>query len=207
MFIPVDPKWLKTVLRCGAAAAILMALLLSACDALPDLGGGPWPTATPETVSQWAASATASSSYARPDWSPNRATGAPDVPGCSDDARAWASSRGNGVEWLQLTFSQPVYAQEVRIHQTFGRGALSRVTVYDADGNGLVLWEGTDQPDPCPGVLIVRVPAQVANPVTPTAPDGLPRTPFRVSTVRIDLDESRTGFWNQIDAVELVGVP
>jgi hypothetical protein len=24
--------------------------------------------------------------------------------------------------------------------------------------------------------------------------------------VRIDLDESRTGFWNQIDAVELIGV-
>jgi hypothetical protein len=35
---------------------------------------------------------------------------------------------------------------------------------------------------------------------------SLPRTDYRVEGVRVELDESRTGFWNQIDAVELIGV-
>jgi hypothetical protein len=32
------------------------------------------------------------------------------------------------------------------------------------------------------------------------------QTPYRVVSVLVDLDESRMGFWNQIDAVELIGV-
>lgn len=148
---------------------------------------------TPEVIiiSQWAATATASSHYGLPDWSPRRATGAPDVDSCRDDARAWASARGNGVEWLELTYNQPVQVAEIRIHQTYGRGAVSRVTLIDGEGNSHVIWEGQDMIVACPGVLAVR-----AEPID-----------LKVDTVRIDLDESRTASWNQIDAVELVGIP
>lgn len=55
----------------------------------------------------------------------------------------------------------------------------------------MTVWEGLDTTEPCPGVLEVRVEI----------------TSTQVSVVRIDLDESRTGTWNQIDAVELVGIP
>lgn len=147
-------------------------------------------TPTPTVLSQWAAAAEASSQYGFPDWSVTRATGAPAVNACADDSRAWASARGNGVEWLRLTYAQPVYATEVRIYQTLGRGAIFRVSLVNEDGAAQRIWEGEDTDLTCPGMLIVTV----------------PQTAERIVGVNIDLDESRTGFWNQIDAVELIGV-
>jgi hypothetical protein len=147
-------------------------------------------TPTPTVLSQWAIAAEASSQFGFPDWSVTRATGAPEVNACADDSRAWASARGNGVEWLRLTYAQPVYATEVRIYQTLGRGAIFRVSLVDENGVAQRIWEGEDADETCPGVLSVVV----------------PQTTERIVDVHIDLDESRTGFWNQIDAVELIGV-
>jgi hypothetical protein len=149
----------------------------------------PLPGATKETISQWVISASASSEYGYPDWGSQRVTGPPDVDTCADDPRAWASGRGNGAEWLLLEYGVPVFATELNIYQTYGRGAVSRVTIFDADENSEVIWEGEDKVAPCPGVLSVPIPEK----------------PYRVSKVRIDLDESRTGYWNQIDSIELVG--
>jgi hypothetical protein len=92
---------------------------------------------------------------------------------------------------LQLTYGRAVRPTEVRIYQTYGRGAISRVTLLDEAGNGQVVWEGVDAVEPCPGTLTVQA----------EFPD------LRTRAVRIDLDESRIGGWNQIDAVELIGVP
>jgi hypothetical protein len=143
-------------------------------------------------LTQWAVEAQASSEYGMPDWSAARATGEPDVNACADDPRAWASARGDGIAWLELTFEEPVRATEVRIYQTHGRGAISRVYLIDAEGvqQPLPVWEGRDSTAPCPSVLSV----------------SFPRTDYLVGGVHIDLDESRTGFWNQIDAVALVGL-
>ncbi len=44
------------------------------------------------------------------------------------------------------------------------------------------------------------------NPVRGVLAVAVPQTVERIVGVHIDLDESRTGFWNQIDAVELIGV-
>ncbi|MEA3308565.1 MAG: hypothetical protein U9Q70_03510 [Chloroflexota bacterium] len=145
---------------------------------------------TPIILSQWALQAEASSEYGRPNWSAARATGAPDVPACRDDARAWASARGNGMAWLELSYAEAVFATEVRVYQTLGRGGIARVLLLDNNGGEHLVWEGTDQTRPCPGVLTV----------------SLSRESYLVTGVRVELDESRTGFWNEIDAVELVGV-
>jgi hypothetical protein len=169
---------------------MLAVLWLSACG-LTDMEFLVQPSPTPESLSQWASTATASSAFGFPDWSPRRATGAPEIEFCADDPRAWASARGNGVEWLQLLYARPVNATEVRVYQTYGRGAISRVMLIDAAGERTVVWEGVDQDDLCPDVLSIRVSA----------------LPNPVAIVHIDLDESRTGGWNQIDAVELVGIP
>lgn len=147
-------------------------------------------TPTPNVLSQWATAAEASSQFGFPDWSVSRATGAPEINVCENDSRAWASARGNGVEWLHLTYAQPVYAMEVRVYQTLGRGAIFRVSLVDESGAAQRIWEGEDVDRTCPGVLVVAV----------------PQTSERIIGVHIDLDESRTGFWNQIDAVELIGV-
>ncbi|MDF1513913.1 MAG: hypothetical protein P1S60_08900 [Anaerolineae bacterium] len=169
------------------AMVIFLAGLLFACTNT-GIASEP-PTPTRESLSQWVAAATASSQYGIAGWSAQRVTGVPDVTGCVDDSRAWASGRGNGAEWLLLEYRIPVFATEVNIYQTYGRGAISRVTIYDEDNEGEVIWEGQDSADPCPGVLSVPVPMK----------------PYRVSRIRIDLDESRTGYWNQVDSVELVG--
>lgn len=147
-------------------------------------------TPTPTVLSQWAVAAEASSQFGFPDWSVTRATGAPAVNACADDSRAWASARGNGVEWLRLRYAQPVYATEVRIYQTLGRGAIFRVSLVNEAGVAQRIWEGEDTDRTCPGVLVVTV----------------PQTAERIVGVNIDLDESRTGFWNEIDAVALIGV-
>lgn len=170
---------------------LLLALSLSACTSLQMPKRGPAVTPTPVVVTQWAIDAVASSQYGLPDWSARRATGVPEVKACRDDARAWASARGNGVEWLELRYAVPVYALEVRVVQSYGRGAVSRITLVDQLGTAVVVWEGEDTREPCPGALIVRF----------QPPDN------PVATVRVDLDESRTGWWNQIDAVALVGTP
>ncbi len=177
----------QRVVRCMIAA---LALGLTGCG-LRDLDVLSQATPTPSVLSQWAASATASSSYAYPDWGPNRATGVPEISTCVDDPRAWTSARGNGVEWLQLAYPRPVYPLAIKVHQTHGRGAVSRIVLMDPEGMPMTVWEGADTTEPCPGVLEVRVEI----------------TSTQVSVVRIDLDESRTGTWNQIDAVELVGIP
>ncbi|TFG72549.1 MAG: hypothetical protein E4H27_02395 [Anaerolineales bacterium] len=147
------------------------------------------PQAARETFSQWVMSANASSEYSYPDWASQRVTGAPDVNACADDSRAWASARGNGTEWLLLEYRVAVFATQINIYQTYGRGAVSRITVYGTDDNSEVVWEGEDSTSPCPGILSVPVPEQL----------------YRIFSVRIDLDESRTHYWNQIDSVELVG--
>ncbi len=149
----------------------------------------PQPTPTPVIIEQWASAAEASSEFAWPDWSALQVIGEPDVTQCKDSPRAWASARGNGLEWLELTFVQPVYPRELRVHQAMGRGAIARVLVRDEAGDLQLVWEGEDTGDTCPGVL--RIP--------------LARTAYRVTRVRIEIDESRTGFWNLIDAVQLVG--
>ncbi len=167
---------------------VMLCLMLLSCSS--DGEATALPTPTPVILSQWAIAATASSAYGSPDWSPNRARGVPDVPGCMDDPRAWASARGNGLEWLELRYAEAVFATEVRIYQTWGRGAVARVKLLDAEGTLHDIWEGQDTATTCPGVLSVST----------------PRSEYRVVGVRVELDESRTGFWNQVDAVELVGI-
>lgn len=163
---------------------------LMACGRTEGGRPAPAPTATPVTVSQWAVAAQASSAFGKPDWSPARAADAPEIDACVDDSRAWASARGGGVEWLELTYAQPVFATGVEVYQTYGRGAVSRVSLVDIEGNETIIWEGVDETEPCPGALAVAI----------------PQTSYRVRGVRIDLDESRLGYWNQIDAVALIGV-
>src|SRR5215472_15932660 len=98
---------------------------------------------------QWAAEATASSSYndaqGPTSWSANQATGAPNVEQYGDDGKAWAPKTADaGIEWLELKYPRPVYATEVRVRESCGSGSVIRVELLDEAGGAHVVWAGND---------------------------------------------------------------
>lgn len=160
----------------------------------PVVEPGATPTQPPAGVAarQWAVDAVASSEYSNPDWSAQQATGAPNVTGCVDDQRAWASETATGVDWLEVTFATAVVPTEVNIHENISPGFINKVEVKDEAGLYYTVWEGTPGAvEQCPRVFTVPVSGVSA----------------RVNAVRISLDQREGGDWNEIDAVELVGQP
>jgi hypothetical protein len=142
-------------------------------------------------IAQWAYSATASSQWGSgDDFAPLQATGVPDTDECGDISTAWASSSSSGVDWLELTYLEPVIPTEINIFETHSPGCIVEVEVIDEDGLYTTIWE--DEPEvgaQCPRVFSLTVLG----------------VDFAVVGVRINLDQS-TCSWNEIDAVELVGL-
>ncbi len=122
-----------------------------------------------------------------------QATGAPNVPTYADNPNAWChSGRSVDFEWLEVGFTNPVSATEVRVRQTIAPGTLSKVEIFGADGASQVLWEGVDPNSYPPGEIswfVLR----------------FPKTGFPVLRVRLTLNISKISGWKQIDAVQLVG--
>jgi hypothetical protein len=124
-------------------------------------------------------------------WGPEQATGAPDTwPKSGDIPTAWASKTPDGQrEWLELTYATPLRPVAALVYETLNPGAVDRVTGYDASGNEVELWSGSD-PTPAgkdKGISVI-----------PLHPD------FDVKRIRIYLDSQRVAGWNEIDAVGLI---
>jgi len=151
------------------------------------------PEETVETIKQWATSATASSEYGNPDWSAMQATGEPNALACEDSVNAWASATGEGQESLTLTFEQPVQPTQVNIHQNLTPGSIVRVELINASNGDIIEIPESADPGatPCPRIFALDI----------TDVDAA------VTGVVVHLDESIGGYWNEIDAVELVGRP
>jgi hypothetical protein len=142
----------------------------------------------PPTGTVWASTAMASTQYSTGNWSAARAAGAPNVSSCSDNAQAWApSTAGSGTEWLEATFTTPVTATGVWIHETYTTGFVTRVDVKDTTDTYTTVWTGTDT-TPCPGWFSLSL--------SPTAP----------SLKAVKVYTQRSG-WEEIDAVGLVPAP
>ncbi|MBN1679445.1 MAG: hypothetical protein JW966_04085 [Anaerolineae bacterium] len=189
----VVPGGLETFAPTAEAIAKSLIASMAAAPAEPDIPAEPAAPALPaaQEIRQWAVAASASSEYSNPDWAAIQAAGAPDTFECADAVTAWASRYGSGKEWLRLDYATPVIPTQVNIHQTLTPGSIIRVEVGTPDGQVYAL---PDSADPvgntvCPGVFAVII------------TDALPA----VNSVTIYLDESFSGYWNEIDAVELVG--
>lgn len=140
---------------------------------------------------QWASQASASSSY-DDNYGPDGATGAPDVPACQDSADAWASADPNGLETLELRFDTPVFATQINIHQNHRPGFVTQVDVLDERGNRTTVYSGPAAlQSTCPYVQEVRF--------GPTL--------NRIVAVILTVDQRSGANWNEIDAVELLGLP
>jgi len=142
---------------------------------------------------QWASQATASSTYndaqGAAGFSANQATGAPNVDSYGDNGAAWTSKTPDGgIEWLDLKYPKPVHATEVRIRESCGSGAAIKIEVYDEQGGGHAVWQGTD-PTTELNYLMVK----------------FPKTTFKTDRVKITLATNVVPGWNEIDAVQLVG--
>ena len=139
---------------------------------------------------QWASAATASSEYESDSWSAAQATGAPNVASCDDEASAWASA-GPDLDWLELQYQTPVRPLEIRIYEVWVPGSIIKVEVRDAAGAFHTVY--TASPKAGTGCLRTL---------------SIPITTFTepVSAVRLTLDQRIINNWNEIDAVQLVGI-
>ena len=148
-----------------------------------------------EGTRQWAARVSGSSQYGTNSWSFEQATGEPDTDSCGDLGTAWASQDSTGKAMLLMEFDEPVIPTQINIYQTFNPGSITRVDVGSSATSEWMkmLPNSVDAPGntPCPGVFTVDI-------------DG---ADMAVDLVRIYLDQSIGGSWNEIDAVELVGTP
>jgi hypothetical protein len=140
---------------------------------------------------QWAVYATASSEYTTTAWSALQSTGPPNVVGCEDDGRAWASREPNGIEWLELEYHESVRPTEIRIHEVFGVSSIVKVEVKDGAGIYHTVFSAQPGRQACPRVLSI--------PVTGVSE--------MVKVIRVSFDQKTLNDWDEIDAVQLIGQP
>jgi len=147
------------------------------------------------SINQWAAAVLDfSSQFAGRSWSAAQTLGEPDVFVYGDVPRAWAPQPRNGsLEFVQVAFDLPVYADGVTVRETFGNAMVYRVELLDVHDNTHVIWEGVD-PSPQDQPVDFRI--------------DWPRTSYLVQavTVRIDTD-ANLSHWEEIDAIALHGAP
>lgn len=139
---------------------------------------------------QWEATGTATTEYGTDSWSAKQATRAPNVETYGDDVSAWAPAEQNkGIETLELTYDQAVYATGVRVRESDGSGAVTKVELKDVDGNYHTVWEGVDSTKSL-NYLQVTV----------------DKTAYQANGVKITFDTTRVPTeWVEVDAVQLVG--
>lgn len=171
-----------------------------AAEAAPGISapvGGEAPAASTGSggmLRQWAVSAVASSQYADEGWSARQATGEPNVGDCQDDVFAWASLSSNTVEWIELTYETAVIPYELTIWQNYSPSQVVDITGIADDGAEYLIWEGEPyNTDYCPYDMLITIE---------------PDKEVYINKLRITVDQSVLGLgWNEIDAVELVGIP
>jgi hypothetical protein len=147
-----------------------------------------------QVIRQWAVRAEASSEYTADDWSAMQATGAPDVPACGDDHRAWASAEPDSEDYLVLHYETPVNPTELVIYQTYNPSQVVEIQLVNTAGETWMVWNGEPE-------AITHCPDVWTHTITPDEP-------FYADTVVIWVDQSVLGLgWVEIDAVELVGYP
>jgi hypothetical protein len=143
---------------------------------------------------QWAISATASSQYSDPGWSAMQAAGEPNVGACGDNSSAWASSSPSEVATLTLNYAVPVIPSQIVIYETYNPDAVTKIEVVSVTGDIYMVYEAFpqvfDDPADCPFVLEMTV-------------SGVP---VPINQVIITIDQVNHPGWNEIDAVQLVGV-
>jgi len=139
---------------------------------------------------QWATYATASTEYSAPNWAAAQVTGEPNTNSAGDHTTAWAPREQDAdAEWLLVSFEIPVRPSQIRIHETYNPGAITKVEAKDGSGAWRTLYEGAAAAVPDKRWFEVSVPGAA----------------WTTREIRITLDSDAVPGWNEIDAVELIG--
>jgi hypothetical protein len=149
---------------------------------------------TAGNLHQWASFASATSQYSDTRWNAAQASGAPDTDSCGDVDTAWASSSATGSDVLTLDYDQAVVPRQINVYQTYNPGSIIKVEVVNSAGGAPITLAKSDDPPgntACPGVFTINI-SDVNVPI---------------DRVMVYVDQTIGGSWNEIDAVELVGVP
>jgi hypothetical protein len=139
-------------------------------------------------IRQWAATALASSEYSTTDYAAAQATGAPEGLGvCSDLPTSWSPLTSEPTpEWIELGYATPVRARSVEVHEKLEAPFVTQIDVRDTNGALHTVWAATDSTS-CGSVLVA----------------SFSELPYFVQAVVVRT--AKLG-WEEIDAVELVGV-
>lgn len=147
-------------------------------------------------MEQYASSVIGYSSQYSTVWSAAKATGEPDVFTYSDSVNAWAPLPANADgdvaadEYITLGFATPVYASGIEIRENLGNGFVRSVELIDTNGVYHTVWAGQDTSQPG-SVVDFRIN------FTPTS--------YQVVGAKINVDIDHTTYWEEIDAVKLIG--
>lgn len=162
------------------------------------------------TLSAYAASAEASSIYAADpqDYSPSKATGAPDTGGgCVDLPGAWASLGATDVATLTLTYEKAVIANEIRIWANIQPRTVTKVETLSGSTWTTVFTRAVEDANVLGGDCNVapRIPMTLDTEAVIAGGNSWPTE--AVKKVRLTIDQSTIDGWEgEIDAVELTGI-
>jgi hypothetical protein len=146
-----------------------------------------------QEVHQYAAAAEADSVRGNVDWAAGQAVGEPNTPACGDARTAWATAEPTGRGTLTLYYVQLVKPTAIRIFETYNPGFITRVAITDNQGEEHVVYEAEPALSfQCPFVRVI-IP--------------VPKADYAANSITITVDQSTSaGGWDQIDAVELIGI-
>ncbi|NDJ54466.1 MAG: hypothetical protein GYB68_15455 [Chloroflexi bacterium] len=141
---------------------------------------------------QFAAGAVATSEISPLDWGAVQAIGEPDTEECGDFRTAWATEVPTQSATITLYYAQIVTPTGIVVYQSFNPGFVTRVETIDVFGEVRSAYESTPAAFPtCPYGLVIPI----------------LNADYDTAVVRVFINQAAsTGGWNQIDAVELIGI-
>lgn len=142
-------------------------------------------------TTQWAWKVVGKSSeYSDKQYSANQVLGQPNVlPSFRDSPCAWSpfKEQNREDEWITVEYKRPMIIRQVAIAESHNPGAVSRVYVYDTEDKEYLVYKN-ESPRALPEkgrMLNVMV----------------PRTTYKVKTVKVVLNTLGMPGWNHIDAI------
>lgn len=144
--------------------------------------------------SQWASKVIDfSSQYGIDSWSANQVLDKPNTKNYGDNILAWTpNSSDGGKEFLSLGFNTPFYVTGVTIRETYGYGFVTAVDFIDTNNVVHEGWKGRDNSKP----------SQINNFYV-----SVPQTTYLVKGVIIHMDTALHSGWEEVDAIQLHGIP
>lgn len=134
-----------------------------------------------------------SSEWGNDSWSAAQVLGAPNTFGYGDISTAWAPKNRDGtLEYITVGFNTLVYASGATIRETSGNGFVYQVDAVDDMGGLHTVWSGTDTSLP-------------GSPVDFALSWNI--TSYLVKGLKIYTNTSHSGTWEEIDSIQLLGLP